>query len=445
MGASELSRRLRALRGRSLDGERTSARLARPDGAERLGELGFRLDQRLGIWARTVSWKPSEQRVTAGCVTPGRLGRLGAAIDRAREGEVEFFDLETTGLSRGPGSLPFLYGWAAIRGGTVEVEQWLVPDPGEEAPVVAAALERVGRARLLVSYNGTGFDVPLLRSRSLMCGVPRPWPGTPHLDLLLLVRQLLRHRLGRCSLSRAEQLILGEPRASDDAPGSEAPERYQRFLATGAAHLLEPVVRHNERDLLALLRLLDAIERHVSLEQPDPSDSYGLGRFSEARGEMKRADLLYLRASAGAQAPLDHAAALRRARLLRRQGDEVGAAAAWREIWERWRDPEAAEAVCVELEHRLGDLSGALQLAQEALPEAPLGWDRRFARRIWRLQDRLHLAQAPRRLAAGDPARPWDTWLPGGASYEAWLTLRRGRNLADSEGAALSAGAQRSY
>jgi hypothetical protein len=76
-------------------------------------------------------------------------------------------------------------------------------------------------------------------------------------------------------------------------------------------------------------------------------------------------------------------------------------------------------------------------LARDALATAPAGWDRRFAKRIWRLQARLDgRGVAVSNTAAGESTqtaagteRPWAAWLPGGTSYEAWLTLR-GRSRA---------------
>jgi hypothetical protein len=113
---------------------------------------------------------------------------------------------------------------------------------------------------------------------------------------------------------------------------------------------------------------------------------------------------------------------------------EEEARQAWSAIWERWRDPEAAEAVCVDLEHRQRDPAAALELVREVLKEASVGWDQRFARRMWRLQGRLGISAAaeplPEGLVEDSDARPWAGWLPGGESYEAWLALRRGARRA---------------
>ncbi len=399
-----------------------------------LAELNFAWDAGRSIWVRRQHLQLSELGLDRAAMSAAGLRSLSPLLEGELQGPVTCFDLETTGLQRGTGTVPFLYGWALISGAEVEVEQWLLPELGQEAPLVEAALEMIKRAGLLVTYNGASFDLPLLRTRTVMTSLERPWPATAHLDLLPLVRRLFRHRLTRCSLRRAEEELLGRPRL-DDVPGSEAPERYRAFLKDGEQEPLAPVLRHNQQDLLSLCQLIDHLERHLDVARPRPADWYSLGRFAEERGNLQRADALYQGAQAESPAPLDRAAALRRTRMLRRQGRDDEARGSWVGIWERWRDPEAAEALCVDLEHRSGDLAGALKLAQEALAIAPLGWDRRFAKRIWRLQSRIDsrsvtAAYQPPPLPDPELAiarRPWASWLPGGTSYEAWLTLKRGR------------------
>jgi hypothetical protein len=368
-------------------------------------------------------------------LAPAGLQTLSGAVTDRLDGPVVCFDLETTGLQRGSGTVPFLYGWAVAAGREIRVEQWFLEDLDREGPLVEAAFQMLKHAGLLVTYNGASFDVPLLRTRAVMTGLERPWPATAHLDLLPLVRRLFRHRLTRCSLRRAEEELLGRPRV-DDLPGSEAPERYRQFLRSGDPAPLAPVLRHNLLDLLSLIRLINHLEKHLELARPQPSDWYSLGRYAEDRGNLQRADSLYRGAETESPPPLDRAAALRRGRMLRRQGREDEARVAWHSIWERWRDPEAAEALCILLEHQVKDLPAALALAQDALASAPVGWDRRFAKRIWRLQARLDSRgltmrlrnQSTAKTEGAVPKRPWSSWLPGGNSYEAWLALRRGRD-----------------
>jgi hypothetical protein len=439
---TELRLKLSALRGdsnlslapRRIGGEPSPATIDglidRSETVARINEAGFSWDSRRDIFVRKVAVPLSDLGLSAADFSPGRLGALSAVVPTAPPLTITFFDLETTGLQRGTATVPFLYGWSTLRGEELTVEQWLLPELGQEAPLVRAALDQIKAASLLVTYNGASYDLPLLRTRMVMAGVDRAWPATPHLDLLPVVRRLFRHRLDRCSLRRVEEALLQQPR-SDDIPGGEAPARYWQFLSSGDPAPIIDVVRHNQQDVVSLARVLDHLARHLELEEPLPSDWLSLGRFIEARGDLSGADGVYRRAERFSPPPLDRAAALRRARLLRRQGLEDEARQAWLAIWERWHDPEAAEAVCIDLEHRQRDPAAALELVREVLREAPVGWDQRFVRRMWRLQGRLGVSalavgsQPVRQLKAAD-SKPWSGWLPGGESYEAWLALRRG-------------------
>ena len=395
------------------------------EGAAGIRDLGFAWDEEREIFVLRDAIPLSELGLSPAAFEFSRLGAVSPAVP-PEGGRLLLFDLETTGLQRGAGTVPFLYGWGWLEGSRLQLEQWLLPQLGAEEALVEAAIHQLKAAELLVTYNGGSYDLPLLRSRMVMSGVDRPWPATPHLDLLPVVRRLFRHRLERCTLRSAEVELL-HLRREGDLPGREAPERFWQFLRDGDAAPLAAVVRHNREDVVSLLRLLDHVVRHLGVDDPHPTDWLSLGRFAEARGRLEEAHARYRRAEELSPAPLDRAGALRGARLLRRQNRPTEACAAWTSIWERWRDPEAAEALCVDLEHRQGDPASALELAKLAFREAPVGWDQRFARRIWRLEGRVGgLPQRPE--PGGD--RPWAAWLPGGASYQAWLAVRgadRGR------------------
>ncbi|HUY54682.1 MAG TPA: ribonuclease H-like domain-containing protein [Candidatus Nanopelagicaceae bacterium] len=388
-------------------------------------ELGFDWDGQRGLLVRGLDMAIADLGISEDLLAADRLQNLSEVVPKV-PATITCFDLETTGLQRGTGTVPFLYGWAVITGDRVHFEQWLLTQLGQETPLVEAAISQLRATDLLVTYNGASYDLPLLRTRMVMAGVDRAWPATPHLDLLPMVRRLFRHRLDRCSLRRVEESVLGQSR-DHDLPGREAPERYWQFLRTGDPRPLAAVLEHNQQDVLSLARLLERLVRHVDLEGPHPSDWLSLGRFIEERGDLSGAEGVYRKAEACSPPPLDRAAALRRARLLRRQGLDDQARQAWSSIWERWHDPEAAEAICVDLEHHQNDLDGALELAREGLRSAPVGWDQRFARRIWRLQSKLgRTATVGTGAGPRTGARPWSGWLPGGESYEAWIALRRG-------------------
>lgn len=186
------------------------------------------------------------------------LARL--ALDRSLEpcapAGALYLDTETTGLSGGTGTIPFLIGlgWRDEGSGGWVVEQLLLRGLGEEAPMLARLAERIARATMIVTYNGKSFDVPLLRARFVMNRLEVP-VLPPHLDLVHVARRVHRARLASCTLISVEENVLGRSRV-DDLPGSEIPAVYAHFLRSGDDRGIADVARHNADDVLAMVALL---------------------------------------------------------------------------------------------------------------------------------------------------------------------------------------------
>jgi hypothetical protein len=114
-----------------------------------------------------------------------------------------YLDTETTGLAGGTGTYAFLIGVGFFDGETFEVRQYFMRDLDEE-PALLAALDPLLRdVDGLVTYNGTGFDLPLLETRFVLAR--RRWPEAAfHLDLLPAARRLWSARLPDCRLGTVE-------------------------------------------------------------------------------------------------------------------------------------------------------------------------------------------------------------------------------------------------
>jgi uncharacterized protein YprB with RNaseH-like and TPR domain len=174
-------------------------------------------------------------------------------------------DTETTGLATAAGTVAFLVGlgwWAGDRFCQVQL---LLPDQGEEGVLLDEVGRHIPRDAWLVTYNGRGFDWPLLVTRFRLARRPPP-EHDGHLDLLPIVRRLFRHRMDDARLGTVERMLLGVVR-HDDVDGWEIPGRYLGFLRGGPAQPLAAVVRHNDEDVRSLARLLVHIEHDLG----DPS------------------------------------------------------------------------------------------------------------------------------------------------------------------------------
>ncbi|MEZ5351666.1 MAG: ribonuclease H-like domain-containing protein [Bryobacteraceae bacterium] len=215
-----------------------------------------------------------------------------------------FLDTETTGLAGGSGTCAFLIGIGRITAGGFTVRQYFMRDFAEEASqlsAVAAALEDV---EVLVTYNGTCFDLPLLETRYRMTRAIPPFQNIPHLDLLYGARRLWRLRLESCKLTELETRIIGHER-EDDIPGELIPVAYFDFVRTGRVSRLAPVFLHNALDIVSLACLTGvvpaAFRRDESgapacMDLHHPAECVAMGRWLRQAGQAEHARLLFRRA-----------------------------------------------------------------------------------------------------------------------------------------------------
>jgi hypothetical protein len=253
----------------------------------------------------------------------------------------------------------------------------------------------------LVTYNGTGFDLPLLETRFVLAR--RRWPEAAfHLDLLPAARRLWSSRLPDCRLGTVEQHALGFAREWD-LPGALIPSVYFEYLRRKAPGELPRVFEHNRHDILSLAalagRMADAVAR-----APGPEfgveELAGLGRLWEAV-DPDRGEACYRMALAGG---LPSPA---RERVLGRLAWREKRRARWdasRVLWEaaargaRFFDSRPWEEMAKIHEHRLRDLAAAHAVVTEALEHArvhraPGGVVEALHHRLGRLSRRLERAR----------------------------------------------------
>lgn len=246
------------------------------------------------------------------------LGLKGASPSRWED--IVFLDTETTGLMGGTGTYVFLLGTAHLRDGELVLRQHLLHDLGAEAAFVAALREELAPYRACASYNGKCFDLPLLRTRFVMALRSELTVDESHLDLLHPARRLWRDRFGSTSLRQLEDSVLDVVR-EDDIPGALIPERYFRWLALRDERLIEPVLRHNARDIVSLVRITDRIAQAVIDAQAGRAPDHAPAAFALAQafarsGEREAAYLCFESAYADADSELRLKVALPYARAL---------------------------------------------------------------------------------------------------------------------------------
>jgi len=166
-----------------------------------------------------------------------------------------FFDIETTGLSGGAGTIAFLAAFGRFAKEGIHITQYLLLDyPGENCFLEEALKEfessnNGSNFPILVTYNGKCFDTQILKSRCFMNGFEPP--SFNHADLLHSARRLWKKLLPDCSQGTIEERVLGLDR-SGDIPGAFAPEIWFSFLKTNENADLLKICDHNVLDISGL-------------------------------------------------------------------------------------------------------------------------------------------------------------------------------------------------
>ncbi len=202
-----------------------------------------------------------------------------------------FLDTETTGLSGGTGTFPFLIGLGWFEEDSFITCQLFARDFSEEGAVLRYLSEMASGKEFLVTFNGKAYDINLLTTRFILNRSHDMLAGMPHIDLLHPSRRIFAHRLENARLSTIESHILGV-RREGDVPGFEIPQRYFDWLRQNDGMFLKDVFEHNRLDIISMASLLkyltDLVENSIEMENYHHGDLLKLALFLHERGDVER-------------------------------------------------------------------------------------------------------------------------------------------------------------
>ena len=288
-------------------------------------------------------------------------------------GSVAYVDTETTGLSGGAGTYVFAAAVARPIDCGLRVAQVFLPQPGMEAAFLYALQGEIEPAQVVATFNGSSFDLPLLRTRWVMARMPGELACPPHVDLLTLVRALYRHRLESCSLRSVEERLLGYER-DDPIDSALVPASYFAYLRHDPSPMLEAALEHNRLDVISLVHLHSLLLSRLRGGDAgmDAADWLALGRHRFRRGARADGWRALRNATAFARGEASATAGLLISRRLVRRGS---IAAADRLL--DWLESRAAEDMRVSiararlLEWRKRDPLAALNVVEQARRRMP--------------------------------------------------------------------------
>ena len=174
--------------------------------------------------------------------------------------ETVFFDIETTGFAADVTAL-YLIGCIFRDGNEWKLIQWFADDKESERSVLEAFMKLIKNKRLLICYNGSGFDLPYLRKKF-----------TEHClnfnEASFKVLDLYREFIPFKSVFKLENLkqktvesFMGINR-EDKFSGGELIKYYSEYLITKFtaseknSELYNILMLHNREDMLGLVSLM---------------------------------------------------------------------------------------------------------------------------------------------------------------------------------------------
>jgi uncharacterized protein YprB with RNaseH-like and TPR domain len=216
--------------------------------------MRYPLDEKHGYWSYQ-DW--------LNCQAVGIM----SGLEDARPDDCLFLDIETCEFED-IGIIPFMVGVGWYEADAFVLHQYFLDDPSDEAAMLDSLGEVLDSHRLLVTFNGKKFDVPVLEARYKHNNIPRKLKKKPNLDLLPLARKRWKRSLPSRRLIHLERDVLGITRTEEDVPGALVPSLYQDFLTTGDRTPINHILYHNRFDVLSMVTL--AVELGRSLETAQP-------------------------------------------------------------------------------------------------------------------------------------------------------------------------------
>lgn len=311
-----------------------------------------------------------------------------------------FFDTETTGLSGGAGTIPFMLGFGYFLDEAFCVKMFILNDLDKETQfleAVDAFLQAQGFSAV-VTYNGKTFDFPLMEGRYILQRKRFPLLKLLHLDFLFPARALWKYTYPSCKLSQLGDFLLGISRDEDIDP-SGIPVIYFNYLRARSYGLIQGIVEHNALDLLGLVGLLLLAVKYVAdiSSTVDEGEILGVARLYDRYGDVDKADELYrIVTQSGVRTDVVERAVKGLAVIMKKRKLYAEAA----ELWGMLSAPGtydrlALRELSVHLEHREKNYVKALAMVHQGLENIDLSDAQRrdFEKRYHRLTRKMRTLQ----------------------------------------------------
>lgn len=282
-----------------------------------------------------------------------------------------FLDTETTGLSGGTGTFPFMVGLGFFEEEGFSICQFFMRDYSEEKACLSLLKERLESFQYLVTFNGRQYDIPLLETRFILSRQVSKIREMPNFDLLYPSRKIWKGAYDNCRLVTLESQLLGVER-TEDVPSEWIPQLYFEYLQTGDARRIYQVFYHNQMDILSMVALTGRI--HLVYHDPQAAkpkkgiEHFALGKLFWEHGEREKAIPCFETALERCDEELTWEVMKWFSMALKKTGQVERARSLWEEMltWPGKKDIFPYVELAKYHEHRLKDWERAISYVDEA-------------------------------------------------------------------------------
>lgn len=145
------------------------------------------------------------------------------------QGELLWFDIETTGLSADESFL-YLIGCSRIENGIPFLYQFMAEDISEEALLIQSFAELFSNETTTVHFNGSTFDIPYIERKCLSLNINSPFNNSKSIDIYKLIKPYKRLLSTDSLKQKSLERLIGINRR-DIYDGGELISIYNLFLA----------------------------------------------------------------------------------------------------------------------------------------------------------------------------------------------------------------------
>ena len=190
-------------------------------------------------------------------------------ISDTENDQILYFDIETTGFA--PAStILYLIGCVYMAADGYHIRQWFADTADSEAGIITSFLEFVKKFRILVHYNGTGFDIPYIIKKCDIYGIECDLSGIESLDIYKKINHMKTLLKLENLKQKSVENFLGIGR-TDKYTGGELISIYHNYLKAPNDEMKRLLLLHNHDDITGMVKILPILN-YAGI----PSEQYNL-------------------------------------------------------------------------------------------------------------------------------------------------------------------------